>query len=126
MFRKTNITKLKSSIEYLGCNGEYFKEFITRKMVPGMNWDNIHLDHIKPVVAFNLEDHEQFLDCCHYSNFQPLFAIDNLEKNGKWNDEAEAFWREHIRIQEYTEIYNPFAVLTDSTSLADSTADGNL
>jgi hypothetical protein len=26
-----------------------------------MNWDNIHLDHIKPVSKFNLEDETELL-----------------------------------------------------------------
>ena len=109
IFMQTDAVKLKASIEYLGCDGEHFRAFIARKMVPGMTWDNIHLDHIKPVAAFNLQDHGQFLDCCHYSNFQPLLAADNLEKHDKWSAEAEAFWREHIRGREHAEIYNPFA-----------------
>jgi hypothetical protein len=29
-------------------------------MVDGMEWDNIHLDHIKPVNAFDLDDEEKF------------------------------------------------------------------
>jgi hypothetical protein len=36
------------------------------------NWDNIHLDHIKPVSKFNLEDETELLDCCHYNEFSTL------------------------------------------------------
>ena len=52
-----------------------------------MTWDNIHLDHIKPVSKFNLNDHEEFLQCCNYTNFQPLLSEDNLSKSDKWSDE---------------------------------------
>ena len=48
-----------------------------------MTWDNIHIDHIKPISVFNLDDEEEFLDCCHYTNLQPLLAVDNLEKFNK-------------------------------------------
>jgi hypothetical protein len=52
----------------------HFKDYIQSKMIYGMEWDNIHLDHIKPVSKFNLDDETEFLDCCHYTNFQPLLA----------------------------------------------------
>jgi hypothetical protein len=80
IFRNTNIEKTNVSISYLGCSPQYFKEYIDKKMTPEMSWQNIHLDHIKPVSKFNLQNHDEFLDCCHYSNFQPLL-VDNLEKS---------------------------------------------
>jgi hypothetical protein len=76
-------------------------------MVEGMTFDNIHIDHIKPIAAFNLENEEEFLDCCHYTNFQPLFAKDNMEKHNKWNEEAEAFWNENIKGKEYFQLFIP-------------------
>ena len=54
--------------------------------------DNIHIDHIKPIAVFNLEDENELLACCHYSNLQPLLAKDNKCKSSKWNEEDEAFW----------------------------------
>ena len=76
-------------------------------MTPDMNWNNIHLDHIKPISLFDLNSHEEFLDCCHYTNFQPLLAEDNLSKRNKWKEENETFWKENIRGKEYLSIYNP-------------------
>jgi hypothetical protein len=29
-------------------------------MIDGMTFENIHLDHIKPISKFNLEDHDKF------------------------------------------------------------------
>ncbi len=107
VIKSTNIEKTKPSIEYLGCSAEYFKEFIEKKMTGEMNWTNIHLDHIKPVSKFNLEDMDEFLNCCHYSNFQPLLCSDNLSKNNKWNDEDDLFWNENIKDKEFIEIYIP-------------------
>ena len=77
----TDLEKTKPSIQYLGCEAIYFKEYIEKKMTEGMTWDNIHLDHIKPVSVFNLESIDELLDCCHYSNFQPLLAEVNLAKS---------------------------------------------
>ena len=76
-------------------------------MTTDMTLDNIHYDHIKPVSAFNLEDENDLLSCCHYTNFQPLLARDNLCKSCKWSDEDEEFWKENIYGKEYIPLYFP-------------------
>ena len=40
-----------------------------------MTFDNIHIDHIKPVSKFDLDHEEEFIDCCNYTNLQPLLKI---------------------------------------------------
>jgi hypothetical protein len=107
MLLSENITKLKPTIEYLGCSAEYFLEYLQKKMVDGMTFKNIHIDHIKPISRFNLQNEEAFLDCCHYTNLQPLLAQDNLIKNNKWNKINEEFWVANIKGKEYLPIYNP-------------------
>jgi hypothetical protein len=77
------------------------------KMVDGMTFDNIHIDHIKPVSQFKLEDPEELLKCCHYTNLQPLLANDNLVKSGKWSDIDEVYWNENIIYKEYLTLYLP-------------------
>jgi hypothetical protein len=42
-----------------------------------MKWDNIHLDHIKPINSYY---RKEVLELNHYTNFQPLFVKDNLSK----------------------------------------------
>ena len=86
---------------------EFFVEWIKNKFVDGMTFDNIHLDHIKPVTAFDLEDPDELLKCCHYSNFQPLLVCDNLQKSNKWSEEDNIFWNENIIYKDYTKIYLP-------------------
>lgn len=107
MLLSGNLTKLKPTIEYLGCSAEYFLEYLQKKMLDGMTFNNIHIDHIKPVSRFNLQNEDEFLDCCHYTNLQPLLAEDNLIKHNKWNDTNEEFWRTNIKGKEYFQIYNP-------------------
>ena len=86
----SNIERTKPSIEYLGCDATYFKKYIESKFIEGMSWDNIHLDHIKPIKEFNLDDNIELLKCCHYSNFQPLLEYDNKLKSNKWSKEDNA------------------------------------
>jgi len=88
--------KNKATIEYLGCSPEFLKEYIQNKMTDEMTCDNIHIDHIKPVSRFELSDPKQLLQCCHFSNLQPLLAEDNLSKSNKWSKMEDKHWRENI------------------------------
>ena len=106
--------KTKSSINYMGCDVEYFRDYFKKKMdlwnenkEIKMNWNNIHLDHIKPVSVFNLDDEDELNKCCNYTNFQPLLATDNLNKHNKWTDEDEVYWNENIKGKEHFGIYMP-------------------
>jgi len=105
-FNISTLNKINHSIEYLGCDVETLKRHIQDKMTDQMTFDNIHYDHIKPVSCFNLDDEEEFLKCCHFTNLQPLLAKNNLELSNKWTDENEIFWNEHILYKpDYTDLY---------------------
>lgn len=75
-----------SAVRDLGCTIPEFMSYIAAKFQPGMAWDNWgrdtwHLDHIKPLASFDLTKRQQVLKACHYTNYQPLWAFDNLVKN---------------------------------------------
>ena len=81
--------KIGSAIKDLGCSIADLKSYLESKFLIGMTWDNYgldgwHIDHIKPLSAFNLSDRKQILEACHYSNLQPLWAKDNLSKRDKY------------------------------------------
>lgn len=38
------------------------------------------LDHKKPVKDFDLIDEEQVKECCHYTNIQPLWSVEHVQK----------------------------------------------
>jgi hypothetical protein len=90
----------------LGCDIQTLFQIFTQKMdfynqnyatLARMTWKNIHIDHIKPVSRFDLDDEDEFLACCHYTNLQPLLPQDNLQKSNQWNDDHEKYWKENIR-----------------------------
>ena len=81
--------KSKQTLELLGCNIEEFKKYLEFKFTKGMSWDKmhlIHIDHIKPCAAFDLTNPEEQAKCFHYTNLQPLWAIDNLRKGAKYEE----------------------------------------
>jgi hypothetical protein len=80
--------KSGSAVKDLGCTVEELKTYLENKFQPGMTWDNYgyygwHIDHIKPLATFDLTNREQWLEACHYTNLQPLWAKDNLSKGDK-------------------------------------------
>ena len=84
--------KCKSTIELLGCSAEYCWNHLEKKFKPGMTRDNYglwHVDHIIPCASFDISDPEQQKICFHYTNLQPLWAIDNMKKGAKLDYEME-------------------------------------
>jgi hypothetical protein len=82
------ISKSAITVEYLGCSVEFFKLYIESKFTEEMSWENHglhgwHLDHIRPCASFDLSIIEEQKKCFHYTNYQPLWAIDNLKKGAK-------------------------------------------
>jgi len=80
--------KIAPTMKLLGCSKEEFKKHIESKFTKGMSWSKIHLihiDHIKPCASFDLSDPKQQKMCFHYTNLQPLWAVDNLKKGARLN-----------------------------------------
>lgn len=91
-----NNQKSGSAVRDLGCSIEELKQHLEKLFYPNpetgeyMTWKNKglygwHIDHIKPLISFDLTNKEQFLEACHYTNLQPLWAKENLEKGDKLN-----------------------------------------
>ena len=81
-----NKLKSGSAIQDLGCSVEELKKYLEARFESGMTWDNYgkwHIDHIVPLSSFDLSNREALLKACHYTNLQPLWAIDNIRKSNK-------------------------------------------
>lgn len=79
--------------ESLGCSWSELMCHLESKFKTGMSWQNYgakgwHIDHIKPLRAFDLTDPGQQAVAFHYSNLQPLWALDNMRKGGRWQPEG--------------------------------------
>jgi hypothetical protein len=79
--------KSESMIKLLGCSVGSFRIYIENKFEEGMTWQNYghlwHLDHIIPCAIFDLTKPEQQKRCFHFSNYQPLWAFENIRKRDK-------------------------------------------
>ncbi len=77
--------KIATTVSLLGCSPEQLRQHLERKFHPGMSWLNYgimgwHVDHIKPCASFDLSIPEHQRQCFHYTNLQPLWWYDNLQK----------------------------------------------
>lgn len=71
-------------VQYIGCSQEELKLHIEKQFALGMNWENSgewHIDHIIPLSS--AKTREEMHKLCHYTNLQPLWAIDNIKKSNK-------------------------------------------
>lgn len=78
--------KVGSAVEDLGCSIQDFKFYLEGKFKDGMSWDNYgkwEIDHVIPLIFFDLTQREQFLRACNYTNLQPLWKLENLKKGKK-------------------------------------------
>jgi hypothetical protein len=82
---KNQFQKNAKTETILGCKIEEFRVYIQSKFTNGMTLENHgkwHLDHIIPLASANTE--EDIIKLNHYTNFQPLWAFDNLSKGCKY------------------------------------------
>lgn len=90
-FRVRNISKSKlvmKTEDILGCKFDFFKIYIESQFKEGMNWFNHgewHIDHKVPLRVGETID--EIIKLNYYTNFQPLWANENLTKNNKMLEE---------------------------------------
>jgi len=87
---KNNNWKKEGSVKLLGAEYETVVEYLESLFLENMSWDNYgrcvegdcnnywHIDHIIPLNTAKTKEELEIL--CHYTNLQPLWAIDNLSK----------------------------------------------
>jgi hypothetical protein len=89
--RNPKIIKNETTKELLGCSLDELKIHIEKQFSPGMSWDNYnnktwHIDHIRPISLAKTMKDVISLKLMHYTNFQPLWAKDNILKSNKYNE----------------------------------------
>jgi hypothetical protein len=85
-FKSKKIIKNGSTFNIVGCSPQFLREYIEKQFTDGMNWDNYgyygwHIDHRMPLDSAKTED--ELYKLCHYTNLQPLWWLDNIQKSTK-------------------------------------------
>lgn len=85
ILKREKITKSQSTIKFIGCTAEFFREFLQWQFTPEMNWSNYgtcwNVDHIIPISYFSLNNPDHSRIAFNYSNCRPLDSDKNSEKN---------------------------------------------
>jgi hypothetical protein len=80
-----NISKKNKTFDIVGCTPESLKKYLENQFTEGMSWDlfgeHIHIDHIIPLSSAKTE--KELYELCHYTNLQPLWAIENIRKSNQ-------------------------------------------
>lgn len=76
--------KSATTMDLVGCDGEFLRNYLEQRFQPGMTWDNYgsfwEVDHRIPCAEFDLTIKEQQAACFHYSNLRPLAKSENRKK----------------------------------------------
>ena len=79
--RKKGYSKSGPTQKILGCDYDFFIQYIESQFKKGMTWENATIDHIKPLKSAKTEEEVLLLN--HYTNLQPMFGPDNSSKKDK-------------------------------------------
>ena len=80
--------KSASTEKLIGITFPELKIYLENKFKPGMTWENHglygwHVDHRLPLSSFDLTNPEEQRKAFHFTNLQPLWAKENLQKHSK-------------------------------------------
>jgi len=72
--------------QYIGADIGFVREWISQMLLDEMTWDNYGsvwvIDHVVPFRMFDIFDKEQLKLVWNYRNLMPIYANDNLKKQG--------------------------------------------
>ena len=81
---RTVLVKNDSTMNYIGCNIQYLREWFEYNFMSEMNWDNYasywSIDHIIPTCKFDLTLEDEKFKCCNWSNLMPVTIKYNSSK----------------------------------------------
>ena len=78
------LNKNDTTMNYIGCNIQYLREWFEYNFTSEMNWENYgsfwSIDHIIPVCKFDLTIEDEKLKCWNWSNLMPVTIKYNSSK----------------------------------------------
>ena len=80
---------IKTAMNHLGCTIDEYKKFITDQLKPGWTWKNFgtkwSIDHKIPL-KYGKPSLAQIIQRLHYTNTQPMDALQNMTKSNRYKD----------------------------------------
>jgi hypothetical protein len=119
------LVKNDSTMNYIGCNIQYLREWFEYNFTSEMNWDNYasywSIDHIIPTCKFDLTLEDEKFKCCNWSNLMPVtikynsskkeidmnqinFIVNKIEKFKEEGSTTKWFSKEFILNKEFAEM----------------------
>jgi hypothetical protein len=84
---RTVLEKNTSTMNYIGCNIQFLREWFEFNFTSEMNWENYgsfwSIDHVIPVCKFDLTDETQKYQCWNWTNLMPVSVVYNSSKKQK-------------------------------------------
>lgn len=91
--KHNNGSKYARTFDLVGCTVGDLRLHIESQFELGMSWGNYgtywHIDHIVPLVAFDLSDEDGQRKAFHFSNLRPLPAAENRSKHARRHPKLE-------------------------------------
>ena len=78
-------SKSSSTINILGIDVDLYRKLLEFQFTPEMNWENIEIDHVKPICMFDVTKYEELKEAFNWKNTQPLLKKDHQQKGIKYN-----------------------------------------
>jgi len=86
---RTVLVKNESTMNYIGCNIQYLREWFEYNFTSEMNWENYgsywSIDHIIPVCKFDLTNEDEKLKCWNWTNLMPVQLLKKVDQNSNQN-----------------------------------------
>jgi len=88
VLKESNVQKNGHYFEILKYSPDELITHLEEKFTGEMSWDNYgiwHVDHIRPISSFNIQEigDELFMECWSLKNLQPLWGDENIRKSNK-------------------------------------------
>lgn len=114
--KAAGVKKNFRTVDVLGCSISEFHAHLESQFSEqnGFSWENYgtiwEIDHIVPVIKFDLTDPQQLRKAFHYTNCQPLRAVENAMKGDKLPHELNHRFMPRVRVIEQPRICAPINV----------------
>ena len=90
VFKRTSASNADKVSKLTGCSSSVLNNYIKSQVSDDENTSDLNVDHVFPLVLFDMTKPPQQRMSCHWSNLQPLTAAENGWKSDKLPTKAMA------------------------------------